>query len=52
MRTSQKVMSPILLYWPTVSEVDVGGTAVEVEPSHQYSVEFCCHVTDGSRGAV
>ena len=30
------VMPPILLYWSTKSEVDVGGTAVEVEPSHQY----------------
>jgi len=31
---------------------DVGGMAVEVEPSHQYSIPFRCHVTDGSRGAV
>jgi len=37
--------------WPMTSEVDVGGMAVEVEPSHQYSIT-CCHVTDGSRGAV
>ena len=29
-----KVMPPILLCWPTTSEVDVGGMAVEVEPSH------------------
>ena len=33
-------MSPILLYWPTISEADVGGMAVEVEPSRQYSVKF------------
>ena len=33
------------------SEVDVGGIAVEVEPSHQYPVTFCCRVTDGSREA-
>ena len=26
--------------------------AVEVEPSHQYSITCCCHVTDGSREAV
>ena len=32
--------------------MDVGCLAVEVEPSHQYSIPFCCHVTDGSRGAV
>ena len=31
-----------------MSEVDVGGMAVEVEPSQQYSFTFCCHVTDGS----
>jgi len=34
------------------SETDVGGMAVEVESSQQYSFTFHCHVTDGSRGAV
>jgi len=34
------------------SETDVGRMAVEVEPSHQYSLTFCCCVTDGSRGVV
>jgi len=33
-------------------EVDVGGMAVEAEPFHQYSIPFCCCMTDGSRGAV
>jgi len=42
----------VVLCWPTISEADVGGIAVEVDPSHQYSVKSCCHVTDGSRGAV
>jgi len=28
------------------------GMVVVVEPSHQHSVTFCCHVTEGSRGAV
>jgi len=28
-----------------MSEVDAGGMAVEVEPSSQYSITFCCHVT-------
>ena len=32
-------------------EADVGGTAVEIEPSCQYSITFCCCMTDGSRGA-
>ena len=34
------------------SEAGVGDIEVEVELSHQYFVPFCCHVTDGSRGAV
>jgi len=45
-------MAPILLHWPTTSEADVGDMAVEVEPSRQYYVKFCCHATDDSRGAV
>ena len=32
-----KVISPILLYLHMTSEADVGGIAVEVEPSCQYS---------------
>ena len=51
-RAVPKVMSPILLCWPTTSQADVGGMAGEVEPSHQYPVTFCCRVTDGSRRAV
>ena len=39
-----KVMLPTLLCWPTVSEVDVGGMAVEVEPSCQYFSMFCCQM--------
>jgi len=31
-------------------EADIGGTAVEA--SHQHSIALCCHVTEGSRGAV
>ena len=45
-------MSPIFLFWPLVSNVDVGGIPVEVETFLQYSVIFYYHVTDGSRGAV
>jgi len=48
MRAAPKVMPPALLCWPT-SDADGGGTAVDVEPSHQYSITC---VTDGSRGAV
>ena len=51
MRVAPKLMPPILLCWPT-SEADVGDMAVEIEPSREYSVIFCCHVTDDSRGAV
>jgi len=33
-------------------QADGGGMAVEVEPSHQYSVTFCCCMTEGCRGAL
>lgn len=26
------------------SEIDVGGMAAQVDPSHQYPATFCCHV--------
>jgi len=32
MRTTPKVMPPILFCWPTTSQTDIGGTAVEFEP--------------------
>ena len=51
-RAARKIMPSILLRWPTVSKVSAGGTAAEDEPSHQYYITFCGHVTDGSRGAV
>ena len=35
-----------------MSEADGDGMAVETEPSHQYTIIFCCCVTDGSRGAA
>jgi len=36
------VLPPILLFWPMTSEVDVGGMAVEDEPSHQYPITCGC----------
>ena len=44
-------MYPTLLCWPTTSETDVGGMAVEAVtlPS---MFHFVCHMTDGSRVAV
>ena len=51
-RSALKIVPPISLCWPTMPEADIGGMAVEVEPSCQYSIPFCCHMTDGSRGAV
>ena len=45
MRAAPKVMPTILLYWPIMSEADVDGMAVEVEPSHQYSVPYSCRAT-------
>ena len=52
MRAALKVMHPILSCWLMLSEVNVSGMAEEVEPSCQYSITFCCCMTDGSRGAV
>jgi len=34
MRAALKVMLLILFSWPMTSRVNVGGVAVEVEPSH------------------
>lgn len=34
MKASPKLMPSILLCWPMMSEADVGGVAVEAEPSH------------------
>ena len=44
----------LLFYYigPQCQEVDVGGMEVEVEPSCQYSITFCCCMTDGSRGVL
>jgi len=52
MRAALKEMCPILLCWPTMSEADIVGMAVEVEPSHQYPIVCCCCVADGNRGTV
>ena len=51
-RAAPKVMPPILLCWPTTSEANVVDMEVEVDPSRQYSVKFCCRATDDSRRAV
>ena len=45
-------MPPIISSWPIMSEADGGGMAGDIEPSHQYPITCCCHVTGGSRGAV
>ena len=45
-------MPPVLLCWFTTSEADVDIIVAEAEPSYQYSITFCCHETDGSRGGV
>ena len=39
-------MPPVLLFWSTVSEVDIVGMAAEVELSHQYPITCHYHVTD------
>lgn len=45
-------MLSILLCWLIMSEADVGGMAVEGEPFQQYSITYCCHVTDGRKGVL
>ena len=52
MWTALKIMPPLLLRQSTTSEADVWGIAAEVEPSHQYFITCCRHVTVASRGAV
>lgn len=49
-RTTPKRKPPILLCWPTSSEVNLGGMAVEYEPFYQYSAKVA--ESDGSREAV
>ena len=39
-RTAPKAMPPTLLCWPTKSEVDVGGVAVETELSTSIPLYF------------
>ena len=51
-RAAPTAMPPVSLRWAITSELGVGGTAAEAEPSHQYSITRCCRVTDGSRGAA
>ena len=51
-RTALKIIPLILWCSRTTSEVDIGGMEEEVELSHPYSVMFCFHETDGSKGAV
>lgn len=49
-RDAPKVMSPILLCSPTISQADVSGMTVVAKPSCKYSITFCCCVA--RRGAV
>ena len=51
-KTAPKVMPSILLCYPTMPKVNIGGMVAEAEPFLQYPIAFCCHVTDCSRGAV
>jgi len=51
-RATLIVFLPILLCWPRTSEAGVVFMIIEVELFHQYSIKFCFHTTDGSKGAV
>mgnify|MGYP001853334281 CR=1 FL=1 len=41
MSAALKVVPPVLLCWPTTSEVDGGGMAVEAESSCHYVLFLC-----------
>ena len=47
MRAAPKVMPPIWICFPT-TEGDGGIMVADAQPSHQYSITCCCHMTDGS----
>ena len=51
-RAAPKVIHSVLLCWPMMSEVDVGGMTAEAAPSRQHPIACCCRATDGSREAV
>ena len=51
-RSAPKVMPPVLLCWPTMSETDVGGMAVEVEPPGQYSATLLMYDGQQQRGSL
>jgi len=40
MRAVPKVMPPMLLCWPTISEADVSDMTVEAEPSDSIPLHF------------
>ena len=46
-QVATKVMLPISLCWPTVSEADGGGIAVKVEPFNQYFVAMWQTAAEG-----
>lgn len=50
--TAPKAVLHILLYQPTMSQADIDGMGVVVEPSCQYFVEFGCCATDDGRGTA
>ena len=44
MRAALKAMPPVLWCWPTVSETEIDGVAVQAEASLQYPVMCCCRM--------
>ena len=47
-----KVVCPMLLCLPVMSEADDGGMTVEVEPTDQCSLTFCSCIIDDSNGVL
>ena len=50
MRAALKVMPSVLFCWSTISEVDVGGTAVEVECSTNIPLHFVAMIQIAAEG--
>jgi len=47
-----KVVCPMLLCLPVMSEADDGGMTVEVEPTDQCSLTFCSCIIDDRNGVL
>lgn len=52
MKAAVGIIPPMLLFWLTISEVDIGSMEVEVEHSHQYPLNFIAVQQMAAQGTV